>query len=53
LMVLANAKPSAACDLDNCLASFKKLKSETAKAAIRFYRLREAVNGPASISRNH
>ena len=31
-------------ELEHCLSSFKKLKPETARIAIQFYRLRERAN---------
>ncbi len=36
-------------ELEHCLSSFKKLKPETARIAIQFYRLRERANKAAPI----
>ena len=41
LLIQARTKGKSACEFEQCLASFKKLKPETARTAIQFYRLRE------------
>lgn len=41
LLVQAKANGRSHVDLEQCLASYKKLKPETARTAVQFYRLRE------------
>jgi uncharacterized protein (DUF2336 family) len=41
LLVRSASKASSTHELEQCLANFKKLKPETARTAIQFYRLRE------------
>jgi hypothetical protein len=44
LLIQAGTKGSSTQELEQCLASFVKLKTETATKAIRFYRLRERAS---------
>lgn len=48
LLLQAKAKDISTHDLEQCLASFTRLRPETAKKAVQFYRMREQATTPAS-----
>ena len=48
LLAQATAKSRSIHELEQCFARFKKLKPETARIAIQFYRLRERANQSAA-----